>query len=385
LLYQVATAGLAPEDIAHPIRDLFAGRANIRVRLGVVSRVDLPERAVELEDGATLAYDYLVLAAGSSTADFGIPGVAEHAFPLKTMGDAVRLRNHILGSFERVDADPALEEHGILTFVLVGGGPTGVEMAGALAELIGRNLARDFTHLDVSSARIIIVEMADRLLGGFSSKSQQSALSALEARGVEVLLGTAIKQVRAGSVELADGATITCGTVVWTAGVQASRIADALNVPRARGGQVVVKPDLSVPGYPEVFVVGDLAAADDRHGGRHPQVAQVAIQGGRHAARSIRRLQAGRATRPFRYHNHGVMATIGRRAAVAELPGGVKLRGTPGWFAWLGVHLVFLVGFRNRAVVLLNWAWNYLTWDRASRIIMPDLWQPGPDEWPAAP
>jgi len=374
LLYQVATAGLSADDIAHPVRDLFASRANVHVRLGIVSKVDVAERAVHLEDGTTLAYDYLVLAAGSSTADFGVPGVAEHAFPLKTLADAVRVRNHILGQFERADAHPELVARGILTFVLAGGGQTGVEMAGALAELIGRNLARDFTHLDVTAARIVVVEMADHLLGGFAAVSQQSALSTLQGRGVDVRLGATITKVGADFVELADGTAIRCGTVVWTAGVKANRVADALGVAQVRGGQVVVNRDLSLPGHPEVFVVGDLAAAQDRHGARHPQLAQVAIQGGRHAGRSIRRLNTGRPTRPFRYHNHGIMATIGRRAAVAELPGGLKLRGTPGWLAWLGVHLVFLVGFRNRAVVLLNWAWNYLTWDRASRIIMPELW-----------
>ena len=368
LLYQVATAGLAADDIAHPIRELFAGRANVRVRLGVVTHVDLDRRFVDLEDGARIEYDYVVLATGSVSADFGIPGVAEHAFPLKTLADAVRLRNHILGAFERADADEALVASGVLTFVLAGGGPTGVEMAGALAELIGRNLAHDFTHLDVTAARIVIVEMADHLLGGFSASSQHSARSTLEARGVEVRLGAAIARVDADRVELTDGTAIPCGTVVWTAGVRAHDLASALGVPQTRGGRVAVNADLSVPGHPEAFVVGDLAGTQD------PQLAQVAIQGGRHAARAIRRLHAGRATHPFRYRNHGIMATIGRRAAVAELPGGLKLRGTPGWLAWLGVHLVFLIGFRNRIVVLITWAWNYISWDRASRVIIPDLW-----------
>ncbi len=379
LLYQVATAGLGPEDIAHPIRELFGGRPNVRVRLGTVSRVGMDERVVELDDGAEVHYDYLVVAAGSSSADFGLPGVADHAFPLKNLTDAVRLRNHILGCFERADADPSLVDDGILTIVLAGGGPTGVEMAGALAELVGRNLAHDFTHLDVTAARIVVVEMADHLLGGFSGTSQRNALLTLRARGVEVRLGTAIRSVRADGVDLDDGTTIPSATVVWTAGVRANPLAGALGAPQARAGEVVVGPDLSVPGHPEVFVVGDLAASTDRSGARHPQLAQVAIQGGRHAARSIRRLHAGRPARRFRYHNHGIMATIGRRAAVAELPGGLKLQGTPGWMAWLGVHLVFLVGFRNRAVVLISWAWNYLTWDRASRVIVPDPWAvPGP-------
>ncbi len=371
LLYQVATAGLGPEDIAHPVREMFGGRANVRVRLGAVSRVDLAARQVELDDGSRVPYDFLVLAAGSSSADFGVPGVAAHAYPLKSLDDAIWLRNHFLECFEEADAGPGTAPDGVLTTVLVGGGPTGVEMAGALAELVARNLARDFTHLDVTAARIVIVEMSDHLLGGFSPSSQHSALTTLQSKGVEVRLGATIRAVHADHVELADGSTILCRTVVWTAGVQANPVAATLGVAQSRHG-VTVNPDLSVPGHPEVFVVGDLAASTDRHGAPHPQLAQVAIQGGRHAARSIGRLTAGRATRPFRYHNHGTMATIGRRSAVAELPGGIELRGTPGWVAWLGVHLVFLVGFRNRAVVLVNWAWNYLTWDRASRVIFPE-------------
>jgi NADH dehydrogenase len=371
LLYQVATAGLGPEDIAHPVRELFGGRPNVRIRLGTVVRTDLEPREVVLDDGARIPYDFLVLAAGSSIADFGVPGVDKHAFPLKSLDDAIWLRNHVLRCFEEADANPQLAAPGALTIVLVGGGPTGVEMAGALAELVARNLARDFTHLDVTGARIVVVETADHLLGGFSPASQHSALTTLEGKGVEVRLGTTIRRVHADHVELADGTTIPCATVVWTAGVEANALASTLDVPHTRTG-VGVGPDLALPGHPEVFVVGDLAASYDKHGDRHPQVAQVAIQGGRHAARSIHRLQEGKATRRFRYHDHGMMATIGRRAAVAELPGGVALRGTPGWVAWLGVHIVFLVGFRNRAVVLISWAWNYLTWDRASRVIFPD-------------
>ncbi len=377
LLYQVATAGLGPDDIAHPIRALFGDRPNVHVRLGAVVGVEWEGRRVTLADGGSVPYDYLVVAAGSSTSDFGIPGVAAHAFPLKTLPDAVRLRNHILTSFERADTDGDLLAGGILTIVLAGGGPTGVEMAGALAELVGRNLAVDFPHLDVTRARIVLVEMADHLLGGFSAASQRSALTTLRSKGVDVRLGTAIRRVEPDRVELADGTAIPCGTVVWTAGVRASPVGDGLGVPQGKGGTVAVSPDLSVPGHPEVFVVGDQASAADRHGRPLPQLAQVAIQGGRHAARSIRRLHAGHRTRPFRYHNHGIMATIGRRSAVAELPGGIRLRGTPGWLAWLLVHIVFLIGFRNRAVVLVNWAWNYVTWDRASRVILADASRAG--------
>jgi NADH:ubiquinone reductase (H+-translocating) len=372
LLYQVATAALGPDDIAHPVRGLFGDRTNIRVRLGTVSGIDTDKRLVHVEDEEAIPYDYLVLAAGSSNNDFGIPGVAEHAYALKTLPDAVSLRNHILTTFERADADSALLDDGLLTIVLAGGGPTGVEMAGALSELIGRNLATDFPHLDVTRARVVLIEMADHLLGGFSPVSQGSARKTLETKGVEVRLNAAISAVGADRVTLQDGTVIPCGTVVWTAGVQANPIGADLGLPQGKGGSVKVNPDLSVPGHPEVFVIGDLAGASDRHGRPYPQLAQVAIQGGKHAARCIRRRQKGKGTRPFRYHDHGIMATIGHRSAVAELPLGLKLRGTPGWLAWLGVHLLFLIGFRNRAVVLVNWGWNYFTWDRASRVILDE-------------
>jgi NADH:ubiquinone reductase (H+-translocating) len=368
LLYQVATAGLGPEDIAHPVRGIFGNRRNVHVRLGTVTGVDFAHRTVAVDDDA-LPYDYLILAAGTATNDFGIPGVGDHAFPLKSLADAVRLRNHILTCFERADASPSLIDGGILSIVLVGGGPTGVEMAGALSELVSRNFAFDFPRLDTTRARIVLVEMGGHLLSGFSARSQEHARRTLEHKGVEVLLDSAVREVSASHV-LLDGSVITSGTVIWTAGVKAAPLADALALGRGRGGSMTVERDLSVAGHPEVFVVGDLAAATDRHGDPYPQVAQVAIQSGRHAARSITRRAAGKSTRPFRYHDHGSMATIGRRAAVAELPLGINLRGTPGWFAWLGVHLVFLIGFRNRAVVLINWAWNYLTWDRGSRIIL---------------
>jgi NADH dehydrogenase len=372
LLYQVATAGLAAEDIAHPVRGLFGERPNIHVRLGTVSDVDLENRHVRIDGGESLPYDYLILATGSSTSDFGIPGVDEHAFPLKTLPDAVRLRNHILLTFERADANPELSDDGALTFVLAGGGPTGVEMAGALSELIGRNLAKDFPHLDVTRARIIVVEMADHLLGGFAPVSQANAFRGLERKGVEIRLGAAIAKVAADSATLTDGTVIPTRTVVWTAGVRANPLADSIGLLQGKAGRLEVNRDLTAPGHPEVFVIGDLTGLTDRHGDPLPQMAQVAIQGGRHAARNIRRYQAGRPTHPFHYRNHGIMATIGRRSAVAELPLGIKLKGTTGWLAWLLVHLIFLIGFRNRVVVLVNWGWNYVSWDRASRVILSD-------------
>ncbi|MDQ1365407.1 MAG: hypothetical protein QOF20_2563 [Acidimicrobiaceae bacterium] len=372
LLYQVATSGLGPEDIAHPVRGMFGDRANVHVRLGTVSGVDLDRRLVHIEDEADVSYDSLILAAGSSTSDFGIPGVDDYAFPLKTLPDAVRLRNHVLTCFERADACPELVDGGLLTFVLAGGGPTGVELAGALSELIGENLARDFPHLDVTKASVILVEMLDHLLGGFAPSSQAHALRTLQAKGVDVRLNTAISALDVDHVTFKDGSRIQTMTTVWTAGIRANPLADQLDVPKGKGGAIEVTRELTLPGHPEVFVIGDISASTDHHGKPLPQVAQVAIQGARHAARTIRRRIAGRPTKPFKYHSHGMMATIGRRAAVAEIPGGLKLRGTLGWLSWLGVHLVFLVGFRNRVVVMVNWAWNYLSRDRASRVILRD-------------
>ncbi|MGH9125925.1 MAG: NAD(P)/FAD-dependent oxidoreductase [Acidimicrobiales bacterium] len=372
LLYQVATAGLGPEDIAHPVRGMFGDRANVHVRLGTVSGVDFDRKVIHIDDEDDVRYDYLVLAAGSSTSDFGIPGVDDYAFPLKTLPDAVRLRNHILNCFERADACPELADDGLLTFVLAGGGPTGVEMAGALSELIGRNLAHDFPHLDVTKARVVLVEMLDHLLGSFSESSRAVALRTLRSKGIEVRLNTAIASLSDKEVTFKDGACIRCATTVWTAGIRANPVANNLDTAKGKGGSIEVNKDLTLAGHPEVFVIGDLSSLKDRHGKPLPQVAQVAIQGGRHAAKCIRRHMTGKAYTDFHYHDHGMMATIGRRSAVAEVPGGLKLKGTIGWLSWLFVHLVFLVGFRNRIVVLVNWAWNYVSWERASRVILEE-------------
>jgi NADH dehydrogenase len=241
-----------------------------------------------------------------------------------------------------------------------------------LSELIGHNLATDFRHLDVTAARVVLVEMTDHLLPGFSPVSQMAALRTLRQKGIDVRLNTTLAKVTGDAVTFEDGTSVSARTVVWTAGVRANPLAAVIPGPKGRGGTVPVGADLSLRDHPEVFVIGDLAAVAGRGGEPLPQLAQVAIQGGRHTARNIRRRLAGKRTRPFRYHNHGIMATIGRRYAVAELPGRLRFRGTLGWLAWLGVHLVFLIGFRNRAVVLVNWAWNYLTWDRASRVILDD-------------
>jgi NADH:quinone reductase (non-electrogenic) len=371
LLYQVATAGLDADDVAYPVRGIFRRQRNMTFRMARATNIDLDSRVVGVDRGSDLRYDYLVLAVGAVNTDYGVPGVREHALELKSIADATRLRTHVLERFEAAATDPAVLEEGGLDIVICGGGPTGVEMAGALRELYTKVLARDFRTLDVAKARIIIVEAIDRLLGTFSRTSSARALHTLGKRGVEIILGTAVEKVDSGAVYLVDGRRLSAGTVIWTAGVQAHPLADSLGIAQGRGGRLVVESDLSVPGWPDVFVAGDVAAA--RVGGDLlPQVAQPAIQTGRHAGRQIARHVEGLPGLPFRYRDLGSMATIGRHDAISEFPIGVKLWGPIGWLAWLGLHLIELMGFRNRVLVFVSWAWNYLTFDRGSRMLSED-------------
>ena len=374
LLYQVATSGLSPADVAYPVRGLFQRQRNLRFRRASVTGVEWDAGTVTLGDGEALPFDRLVLAAGATVNDFGIPGVAEHGYPLYVLPDAVRLRNHILGCFEAADTDPSLVDDGILTFVVVGGGPTGVEVAGALAELIDKVLHRDFrsSRVDVGRAHVVLVEMLDELLPPFHRSSQRHARSTLARRGVEVRTGTSVAEVTATRVRLEQGGEVAAHTLVWAAGVKAEPLAAALGVATGKGGRIEVTADLRLPEHPEAFAIGDVAATDDGDGGLLPGVAQVAIQGGHHVARLMERevVGEGDAHEAFSYLDKGSMATIGRRAAVAELPGGLRLSGTLGWLAWLGLHLVYLMGFRNRISVFVNWVWNYLTWDRGARLLL---------------
>ncbi len=374
LLYQVATAGLNAADVAHSVRAVVKDQPEVDVVLGEVVAVDWDERAVRLAEGAPLPFDHVVVAAGSRANDFGTPGVAEHALSLYSLLDAVAVRNTVLARFEAADRDPALVDDGVLTFVIVGGGPTGVETAGALAELFDRVLRTDFPDLPVDRARVVLVEMADSLLTPFSPRSRRHAIDALRRRGVEVRLQTRVESVAADHVVLAGGEVVPCHTLVWAAGVRASAVAEAVGAETGPGGRLVVGPDCSLPGRPGGWAVGDVMhavpVAGDSAGTAVPQLAPVAIQSGRLVADNIRCAVAGHPTRPFAYRDKGTMATIGRRAAVAELPVGPPLTGTAAWVAWLLLHLVMLVGFRNRISVLVNWAWNYLTWDRGPRILL---------------
>jgi NADH:ubiquinone reductase (H+-translocating) len=334
-----------------------------------VTAVDLAARTVTLAGGDAIAYDILVVASGAVSNDFGVPGVAEHALALKHVDDALALRTHVLSRFEEAVENPSIIADGALDVVICGGGPTGVEMAGGLYELYHKVLAKDFPQLPVGEARIVLVEMGDRLLAPFTARSSERARRALVERGVDVRLGTSVAGVDREVVHLADGTSLRAGTVVWATGVKAEGLAATLGTPTTRGGRLVVEPDLTLPGHPEVFAIGDIAASPGIDGTPLPQVAQPAIQGAKHVARQIRRRLRGEATEPFGYHDKGQMATIGRRDAVTELANGWRISGTLGWMAWLGLHLVYLMGFRNRIKVFVDWSWNYLTYDRGSRVL----------------
>lgn len=381
LLYQVATAGLAASDVAYPVRGIFQDAANVRFRSGEVTGLDWDRRRLALSDGAELPFDNLVLAAGATTNWFGVEGAAEHAFPLYGLEDAIRLRNHVISQFERADAAMCVDgdcaqllDRGVLSFVVLGGGPTGVETAGALTELFGMVFAKDFRRLDVGAARVVLVEMAGAVLGPFSRRAQLHAAEALRRRGVELRLDERVASVGPESVTLASGEVVPTCTAVWAAGVRANPLADLLGVEQAGGGRIVVTPDLRIPSHPEAFVIGDLAAIEGPGGVLLPQVAQVAKQSGRYVGKAIARAQRGRGTKSFRYIDKGTMATIGRNAAVADLPLHIRLTGFVAWVAWLFLHLLYLVGFRNRLSVLVSWGWSYLTWDRGPRLIL----EPGP-------
>jgi NADH dehydrogenase len=376
LLYQVATAGLDPADVAYPVRTIFGREPNVSFRHGRAVSVDLEARTVALADGGALGYDWLVVATGATTGYFAVPGASSHALPLYTLADARRLRNHILGRLEAADARPEDFDGGAPTFVVVGGGATGVEMAGALVELLDVSVRRDRLRIDPERSKVILLEAGDRLLAGFEVQASHYAEQTLRDRGVDVRLQTPVAEVTVEGVRLGGGEWLRAAAVVWAGGVTVDgTLAATLPTAHGRGGRVTLEPDLTVAGHPKVFVVGDAGAVP--WGGTRsdpcPQVAQVAIQSGRHAAHQIVRRRAGEPTVAFGYHDKGLMATIGRHAAVAQLRQGPILRGTLGWLAWLGLHLVYLVGFRNRVVVLVNWWWRYLDWPSGPRLIVADV------------
>jgi len=395
LLYQVATAGLDAGDVAHQVRDILRDARHARFRMGRVVGLDLEARAVTLDLPAdagavpttanaaptdatrheTLAYDHLVLAPGAVYHDFGVPGVGEHAFVLKSVAEAMALRGHLLRRFEQAAQSPHAVADGALDVVLVGAGPTGVEMAGALLELFQQVLPSDYPELDLSRARVVLLEAAPHVLGPYRPATRDYVARVLRGRGVDVRTGAVVREVTASTVLLADGTVLPYGTLVWAAGVRAHPLAEALGVPLDRAGRVPVHDDLSLPTHPEVWLAGD-AAGPVGTAGAFPQVAQVAKQQGAHVARSLRARLAGWPTRPFVYLDLGHMAIVGRSAGVAELSpalGGFRLSGLAGWLAWLFIHLVHLPGHQNRLRALIGWAFEWLTYDRHARLILEPL------------
>jgi NADH dehydrogenase len=369
LLYQVATAGLEPESIAYPVRAILRRYRNADFLLAEVNGVDFEQRAV-LTDVGPVMYDYLVLAAGSTTNFFGNERFERYTLGMKDLDEAQRLRNHILTCFEHAvaETDPA-RRAALLTFVVVGGGPTGVELAGAFIELIRHVMRKDYPMLDVCQAHVVLVEATDRVLATFPESLQRAALDRLRRMGVDVRLSAPVADTRPGVLVFKDGTELAAETIVWAAGVRASPLAEALGVTLGRGARVKVEPTLTLPGHPDVFVIGDMAYLEGyRPGVPYPMVAPVAIQMGEQAARNIIARTRRNPMKPFRYFDKGQMATIGRSAAVLDAFG-IQLTGWPAWVGWLFVHLMELVGFRNRALVLLNWAYSYFTYDRGVRLI----------------
>jgi NADH:ubiquinone reductase (H+-translocating) len=368
LLYQVANAVLSPADIAAPIRHILRKQRNARVLLGEVEDVDRADRAVILGDGRRVRYDYLVVATGATHAYFGNPEWETVAPGLKTIEDATELRRRYLLAFEAAEHEVDREAlEALLTFVVIGAGPTGVEMAGSMIETARRTLVREFRHVDPRYARVILVEGGPRVLAAYGEELSGKAQRALESLGVEVRTNSIVTRIEPDAVYIGEE-RIPTRHVMWAAGVTASPLGSRLGAPTDRVGRVVVEPDLSIPGHPEIFVIGDLAAFTDEAGKPLPGIAPVAMQQGRAVADNVRRLIVGRPTKRFRYNDKGSMATIGRWRAVAEVFG-MQLSGALAWLAWLFIHILYLSGFRNRLVVFIQWAWSFLTWQRGARLI----------------
>ena len=369
LLYQVATDLLEPSAVGHPLRDLFHEHPNARVHLDAVTSIDLEKREVRFAEMQPVVYDYLVLALGAEVTFFGTEGAAEHAFPMYTLADAVRLKKHVLDKWEAADKDETLVDDGALNVVVVGGGPTGVESAGALAELYRSNFAEDYPDVRQEQARITLVEGSPHLFGMFKERLRDYTKGALEERGVEVLLGEIVEAVEPTRVKLKSGKVLEAHTLVWGAGLQANPIASSLGLELEKGNRIAAEPDLSIAGHPEAFAVGDIAwITDSKTDEVLPQLGSVALQAGAHAAENIARQLEGKETKSFAYHDKGTMATIGRGAAVVQLPHGRTLKGETAWLAWGTVHLALLSTGEDRAKAVVDWTWAGFTHERAARI-----------------
>ena len=370
LLYQVATAGLEPEEIAKPVRAILRGQKNFDFRMVDVTRIDFAAKQLETS-GGPMNYDYLVLAPGGETNFFGLESMQRHGLGLKDIPDAIEIRNRVLTCFEQAMLEPDAERRrALLTFIVVGGGPTGVEMAGALSELIRLVLVKDYPRLNIKDVRILLLEATDRLLAALPERLREAAGKTLWRKYVEVRFGAVVADYDGQRLRLKSGEVIPAQTVIWAAGVRASPLNGTLGVPAERQGRIPVEPTLQVTGHPEVFIIGD-AAYREQDGEPLPMVAPVAIQMGQSVAHNIKRLLRGQPLEPFRYRDQGTLATIGRNAAVANVYG-IQAKGFPAWVMWLGIHIIQLIGFRNKLFVLINWAWDYFFYERAARLITRD-------------
>ena len=384
LLYQVATAGLSAPSIAAPIRQMMRGQGNVTTLMAEVESIDKEQRVVSLSDGQTLRYDALIVATGATHSYFGNDQWAEHAPGLKTLEDAFCLRAKILLAFEHAEmASTPEERESWLSFVIIGAGPTGVEMAGTMAEIARHTLKNEFRRVDPASAQVLLLEGSDRVLQALPPSLSAKAADQLTRLGVQVRTGARVVGIDGRGVDVSTNGQIQripARTVIWAAGVAASPLGRCLDVPLDRAGRVIVEPDLSIPGHPEVYVVGDMAAAmshePDGSTKPAPGVSPAAKQMGRHAAEMLLARRAGEATKPFRYRDYGSLATIGRKAAVADL-GAIQFSGLPAWLFWLFVHIYFLIGFRSRLVVLLDWSWAYFSFQRSARVIAEQEHSPG--------
>jgi NADH:quinone reductase (non-electrogenic) len=370
LLYQVATSQLASSDIAFSLRKLFHDDLNVDVKLAEVVSVDPATHTVTTADGERFSGDALVLAAGSQPNFFRTPGADDHAFPLYCLDDALRLRSRILGVFEDADRDATLIDQGALNFVIVGGGPTGVETAGALADLIHDTMSAEYHHLAVTAAQVHVVDLGHSLLGAFSDSAHDYAAKVLGKKGVRLHLGQAVTEIGAGHVTLADGSAIRTRCVIWGGGIMAPAVAAKAGLQQGRGGRIDVQPDLTVDGAPGVYVIGDLANIPSPDGNAHPQLGSVALQSGVAAAESILADRAGKPRKSFHYHDKGIMAMIGRGAAVAEVgPHRHELHGVIAFSSWLGVHAALMTGVRNRIDAFVSWGWDYFGKSRGPQVL----------------
>jgi len=371
LLYQIAIAGLLPSQVAYPVRTIFRRQKNLAFQMGEVTEVNLHEKFVKL-NGSAIGYDYLVIAAGARTNFFGFDTLEKHGLQLKDIETAVTTRNHLLTMFEKASLEADSEKRkAMLTFIIVGGGPTGVETAGALSELVMHVMRKDYPRLNLKDARVILLEAGPALIAAYPDELRKATLHLLQEKNVDVRLNTKMQDFNGQRVTLADGTTIESQTLIWTAGAKAAELIDALDVEKASMGRVRIEPSLSLPRFPETFVIGDAAFLTNGNGQPLPMLSTVAIQQGKTAAKNILRLMKGQEPLAFHYQDPGLLATIGRNAAVARIFG-ISFSGFIAWVIWVFLHIYRIIGFRNRLIVMLNWAWDYFFYDNQARLITRD-------------